>query len=132
MSSTDLGWLTGSSVLPKKRHYIHKVSGRSLFGLRAALYKEEESSKYRWKRRRKQKDETRNPGVEQRAAKDTQAMTVQVTDTLEKKASLYQQLCEAGVDEDSEYMVDFERKYLDNEEQPPTQVSDWMVEWKGK
>ncbi|GJQ14815.1 hypothetical protein GpartN1_g6606.t1 [Galdieria partita] len=135
MSSTDLGWLTGSSVLPKKRHYINKVSGRSLFGLRAALYKEEEASKFRWKRRtRKRKlDDTQNPGVEQRAARDIQSMEVDVTSHLEKKAALYQQLCEAGVDEESEYMVDFEHKSsLYYEQEPiPEKASDWMVGWNG-
>ncbi|EME32657.1 hypothetical protein Gasu2_42750 [Galdieria sulphuraria] len=132
MSSTDLGWLTGSSVLPKKRHYINKVSGRSLFGLRAALYKEEEASKFRWKRRtrRRKWDETKNPGVEQRAAKDINAMAVDVTNSLEKKAALYEQLCEAGVDEESEYMVDFQHKSLFDEQANTLEnVSDGMVGW---
>eukprot|EP00871_Galdieria_phlegrea_P000816 jgi/Galph1/1735/GphlegSOOS_G425.1 len=145
MSSTGLGWLTGSSILPKKRRYIARISASSLIGLRAALYREEEEAKFQLKKRRKKKssrdEDVRNPGVDARASKDEEEDVLKkVENSLEKKTQLYNQLLNRGESDseepetgDSEYMVDFEKKSLlvnSQEAKVKEPVDTWQADWK--
>ncbi|ERN09099.1 hypothetical protein AMTRI_Chr03g142160 [Amborella trichopoda] len=134
----SLGWLTESSVMPKKHKTIEGVSASSIVELRAQLYRTQEEAKkvkdlapdiefHRAKKKVVPVDvhSRKNAGVESRANKDKLELKA-VEDglvsyaALEKKAELYEKLArgELSDEEDMEkYCVDFFRKTLDTEEQ---------------
>ncbi|KAL2653091.1 hypothetical protein R1flu_021219 [Riccia fluitans] len=125
----SLGWLTESSVMPKKQRAIAGVGASSIVELRAELYKTQEDVKKAKDggvdldtlRSRKKIGVTdrKNSGVEERAARDALHLKG-VEDgsntyaALEKKAELYEKLAKGEVsDEEAEkYNVDFFRKGL--------------------
>ncbi|XAR72453.1 hypothetical protein NMG60_11019093 [Bertholletia excelsa] len=140
----SLGWLTESSIMPKKHRAIAGVGASSILELKAELYKSQEESKRSKElshssdqigyQRAKKKIAPRDPlalknsGVEARALKDKLELKA-VNDgsasyaALEKKAELYDKLVkgELSDEEDKEkYCVDFFRKSLvqDDSSQP--------------
>ncbi|KAL7211467.1 hypothetical protein ACSBR2_014349 [Camellia fascicularis] len=139
----SLGWLTESTIMPKKHRSIAGVGPSSIFELKAQLYKSQEDSKRSKEQlssdhleyqRAKKKITSRDPlslknsGVEARALKDKLELKA-VNDgsvsyaALEKKAALYEKLAkgELSDEEDKEkYCVDFFSKSLvqDESQQP--------------
>ncbi|KAL3684897.1 hypothetical protein R1sor_002919 [Riccia sorocarpa] len=129
----SLGWLTESSVMPKKQRAIAGVGASSIVELRAELYKTQEDVKKAKEagvdldalRSRKKIGviDRKNVGVEDRAARDALHLKG-VEDgsntyaALEKKAELYEKLARGEVsdDEAEKYNVDFFRKgFLEDE-----------------
>ncbi|XP_021294072.1 uncharacterized protein At4g18257-like [Herrania umbratica] len=140
----SLGWLTESSIMPKKHRAIEGVGASSILELKAQLYKSQEESKkskelsgpdveyHRAKTKIAPHDtfSLKNSGVEARALKDKLELKA-VNDgsvsyaALEKKAELYDKLVrgELSDEEDKEkYCVDFFRKGIDQEESQQPQV----------
>ncbi|KAL1222940.1 hypothetical protein V5N11_013411 [Cardamine amara subsp. amara] len=136
----SLGWLTESSIMPKKHRAIEGVGPSSIMELKAQLYKSQEEAKqtkdltgsdaqyHRAKERIAAKDSfsAKNSGVESRALKDKIEMKA-VKDgavsyaALEKKAQLYEKLVRGELsDEEGEekYCVDFFRKGIEHEDDP--------------
>ncbi|MCO5548319.1 hypothetical protein L7F22_001776 [Adiantum nelumboides] len=126
----SLGWLTESSVMPKKKKAIEGVGASSIVELRAQLYRTQEDAK-RIKagdpdavvhRSRKKMDafSKQNTGVEERANRDKLQLKAENDGSasyaaLEKKAQLYEKLVRGELsDEDDreKYSVDFLRKGL--------------------
>ncbi|KDP37958.1 hypothetical protein JCGZ_04601 [Jatropha curcas] len=143
----SLGWLTESSILPKKHRAIEGVGPSSILELKAQLYKSQEEAKvskqssafaaasdanyHRAKKKVTPCDpfSAKNSGVESRALKDKLELKA-VKDgsasyaALEKKAELYDKLVrgELSDEEDKEkYCVDFFRKGFDQEHSQPPQ-----------
>ncbi|KAL2327500.1 hypothetical protein Fmac_020927 [Flemingia macrophylla] len=140
----SLGWLTESSIMPKKHRAIAGVGASSLLELKAELYKSQEDSKksrelsgpdaeyQRAKNKIATKDtfSAKNRGVDARAHKDKLELKA-VSDgsasyaAMERKAELYDKLVkgELSDEEDQEkYCVDFFRKGIEHDEllpQPP-------------
>eukprot|EP00249_Psilotum_nudum_P015189 c25207_g1_i1 orf=871-1725(-) len=126
----SLGWLTESSVMPKKQRAIAGVGASTIVELRAQLYRSQEDAK-RTKdggddldlhRSRKKSDlfTKKNAGVEERANRDKLQLKAETDGSasytaLEKKAELYEKLVRGELpdEEDKEkYSVDFLRKGL--------------------
>ncbi|CAN0921686.1 Uncharacterized protein At4g18257 [Linum grandiflorum] len=138
MVAESLGWLTESTIMPKKHRAIEGVGASSIVELKAQLYKSQEEAK-------KSKDlagpdvqyhratkiitprdpfSAKNSGVESRAHKDKLELKA-VNDgsvsyaALEKKAELYEKLVRGELsDEEAEekYCVDFFRKGIEHED----------------
>ncbi|KAJ8761993.1 hypothetical protein K2173_006595 [Erythroxylum novogranatense] len=132
----SLGWLTESSILPKKHRAIEGVGASSILELKAQLYKSQEEAKssklvsgpdgveYHLAKKKLTPQDPKNPGVDARALKDKLELKA-VNDgsasyaALEKKAELYDKLVrgELSDEEDQEkYCVDFFRKGVELEE----------------
>ncbi|KAL6567306.1 hypothetical protein OROGR_000974 [Orobanche gracilis] len=150
----SLGWLTESSIMPRKHRTIEGVGASSILELKAQLYKSQEESKrnskepihstdhnysqhleiHRAKKKIAANDSfsTKNSGVDARAVKDKLELKA-VQDgsasyaALERKAELYNKLVrgELSDEEESEkYCVDFFRKGLEQEESQIPQGAD--------
>ncbi|KAK7339798.1 hypothetical protein VNO77_20483 [Canavalia gladiata] len=134
----SLGWLTESSIMPKKHRAIAGVGASSILELKAELYKSQEDSKksrelagpdveyQRAKNKIAPKDSfsRKNSGVDVRAHKDKLELKA-VNDgsvsyaALERKAELYDKLVngELSDEEDKEkYCVDFFRKGIEQDD----------------
>lgn len=135
----SLGWLTESSVMPKKHKAIEGVSASSIVELKAQLYRTQEQARkdkesapdsssefLRAKKKALTSDlfSQKNSGVESRAKKDKLEMKA-VNDgsasyaALERKAELYEKLARGELpdEEDKEkYCVDFFHKSLERDE----------------
>ncbi|KAJ7297878.1 hypothetical protein O6H91_Y031300 [Diphasiastrum complanatum] len=132
----SLGWLTESSLMPKKQKAIVGVGASSIVELRAELYRTQEDVK-RLKqgdpevekhRARKKTDifAKKNTGVDDRAHRDKLQLKA-VNDgsasyaALEKKSELYDKLVRGELPDEEEsekYSVDFLRKGLVADESP--------------
>ncbi|PIN23451.1 hypothetical protein CDL12_03827 [Handroanthus impetiginosus] len=150
----SLGWLTESSIMPRKHRAIEGVGASSILELKAQLYKSQEEAKrhakepihsadhhyaqqlevHRAKKKIAANDSfsRKNSGVDARAAKDKLELKA-VNDgsasyaALERKAELYDKLVrgELSDEEDQEkYCVDFFRKGLQQDESPMPQRTD--------
>ncbi|KAJ7968911.1 Cytochrome b561/ferric reductase transmembrane protein family [Quillaja saponaria] len=142
----SLGWLTESSIMPKKHRAIAGVGASSIMELKAHLYKSQEESKktkelagpdvefHRAKKKITPHDpySAKNSGVDARAHQDKLELKA-VNDgsvsyaALERKAELYEKLVkgELSDEEDSEkYCVDFFRKGLEQDESHQLQNKD--------
>ncbi|KAH6793087.1 hypothetical protein C2S52_003564 [Perilla frutescens var. hirtella] len=150
----SLGWLTESTIMPRKHRAIEGVGASSILELKAQLYRSQEESKRNPKEavrptdhnyaqhlevhRAKHKISTndsfshKNSGVDARDAKDKLELKA-VQDgsasyaALEKKAELYNKLVRGELpdEEDEEkYCVDFFRKGLQQEEPQMSQEND--------
>ncbi|WVZ20586.1 hypothetical protein V8G54_007908 [Vigna mungo] len=137
----SLGWLTESSIMPKKHRAIAGVGASSIVELKAELYKSQEDSRksrelsgpdveyQRAKSKIASKDplSVKNRGVDARAHKDKLELKAVRDGTasyaaLERKAQLYEKLVkgELSDEEDQEkYCVDFFRKGVEHVELPP-------------
>ncbi|GAU47379.1 hypothetical protein TSUD_83120 [Trifolium subterraneum] len=138
IATESLGWLTESTIMPKKHRAIEGVGVSSILELKAELYKSQEDSKksrelsgpdaeyQRAKTIITSKDpySNKNSGVEARAHKDKLELKA-IKDgsvnyaALEKKAELYDKLVrgELSDEEDKEkYCVDFSRKGDDHDD----------------
>ncbi|RWR89098.1 Cytochrom_B561 domain-containing protein [Cinnamomum micranthum f. kanehirae] len=137
----SLGWLTESSIMPKKHKAIEGVGASSILELKAQLYKTQEEAKkakdltpdvefHRAKKKIVPHDvfAQKNAGVDTRAHRDKLELKA-VKDgsasyaALERKAELYDKLVRGELpdEEDKEkYCVDFFRKSVgqDETEQP--------------
>ncbi|RZC53479.1 hypothetical protein C5167_012316 [Papaver somniferum] len=141
----SLGWLTESSIMPKKHKAIEGVGASSILELKAQLYKSQEEN-------RKSKDLTpdiefhrakkkivpadtfsnKNSGVEARAHKDKLELKA-VQDgsvsyaALERKAALYDKLARGELPDEEEgekYCVDFFSKSLVRDDPQHLQIAD--------
>ncbi|GAV66451.1 Cytochrom_B561 domain-containing protein [Cephalotus follicularis] len=139
----SLGWLTESSIMPKKHRAIEGVGPSSILELKAELYKSQEDSKKSngpdldfHRAKKKITPHTpfslKNSGVDARARKDKLELKAindgsAVYAALERKAALYDKLArgELSDEEDKEkYCVDFFRKGVDQEESQRPQGND--------
>ncbi|KAI7741464.1 hypothetical protein M8C21_028186 [Ambrosia artemisiifolia] len=138
----SLGWLTESSIMPKKHRAIAGVGPSSILELKAQLYKSQEEAKttnlnnnnnnnpdqiefHRAKKKIVPNDvfTAKNSGVDARAHKDKLEMKAERDGSasyaaLEKKAELYEKLARGEVsdEEDKEkYCVDFFNKTYVND-----------------
>ncbi|RZS01848.1 hypothetical protein BHM03_00031782 [Ensete ventricosum] len=146
----SLGWLTESSVMPKKHKAIEGVGASSIVELKAQLYRSQEEARkakeavpdaefLRAKKKPLPSDlfSHKNAGVESRAKKLSQHTTRDklelkamqdgsaVYSALEKKAELYEKLARGELpdeEENEKYCVDFFRKTLEQDE--PQQPED--------
>ncbi|CAI0545146.1 unnamed protein product [Linum tenue] len=139
----SLGWLTESTIMPKKHRAIEGVGASSIVELKAQLYKSQEEARkakdlagtdveyHRAKKKISPHDafSVKNSGVESRAHKDKLELKA-VQDgsasyaALEKKAALYEKLVRGELsDEEAEekYCVDFFRKGIEVEESQKSQ-----------
>ncbi|KAK0580034.1 hypothetical protein LWI29_035437 [Acer saccharum] len=142
----SLGWLTESSIMPKKQRSIEGVGPSSILELKAQVYKSQEETKkskelggadvdfHRAKKKMAPRDSfsAKNSGVDARAYKDKLELKA-VQDgsvsraALERKAELYDKLVrgELSDEEDNEkYCVDSFQKGLDKEEAQQPQCCD--------
>nr|XP_043610332.1 uncharacterized protein At4g18257-like [Erigeron canadensis] len=141
----SLGWLTESSIMPKKHRAISGVGPSSILELKAQLYQSQQDAKvnndnsdqlnlHRAKKKIVPYDtfSAKNSGVDARAHKDKLEMKA-VKDgsasyaALEKKAELYEKLArgELSDEEDKEkYCVDFFSKSVTKEESHQPQGHD--------
>ncbi|KAL0442537.1 UNVERIFIED_CONTAM: hypothetical protein Slati_1976400 [Sesamum latifolium] len=150
----SLGWLTESSIMPRKHRAIEGVGASSILELKAQLYKSQEESKRQPKEPIHSADHhyaqhlevhrakkiisahdsfsAKNSGVDARAAKDKLELKA-VKDgsasyaALERKAELYDKLVrgELSDEEDEEkYCVDFFRKGLEQDQSQTPQRTD--------
>lgn len=137
----SLGWLTESSIMPKKQRSIEGVGLSSILELKAQLYQSQEESRkskelngpdvefLRAKKKIAPRDSfsLKNSGVDARALKDKLELKAANDGSasyaaLEKKAELYEKLQrgELSDEEDKEkYCVDFFRKSTELESQQP-------------
>ncbi|GER24580.1 cytochrome b561-related family protein [Striga asiatica] len=153
-TADSLGWLTESSIMPRKQRAIEGVGASSILELKAQLYRSQEESKrnpkehvnaadhsyahhlevHRAKKKIAAHDSfaAKNSGVDSRAAKDKLELKA-VQDgsasyaALERKAELYNKLVrgELSDEEDQEkYCVDFFRKGLEQDVSHMPQQSD--------
>ncbi|CAA0832341.1 Cytochrome b561/ferric reductase transmembrane protein family [Striga hermonthica] len=153
-TADSLGWLTESSIMPRKQRAIEGVGASSILELKAQLYWSQEESKrnpkehvnaadhsyahhlevHRAKKNIAAQDSftAKNSGVDSRAAKDKLELKA-VQDgsasyaALERKAELYNKLVrgELSDEEDQEkYCVDFFRKGLEQDVSHMPQQSD--------
>ncbi|XP_062094687.1 uncharacterized protein At4g18257-like [Humulus lupulus] len=142
----SLGWLTESSIMPRKHRAIAGVGASSIVDLKAQLYQSQEEAKkardlsgsdadcYRAKKKISSHDplSAKNSGVDARALKDKLELKA-VKDgsasyaALERKAELYEKLMkgELSDEEDKEkYSVNFFAKRLEDDESQKTQQPD--------
>ncbi|KAK9267288.1 hypothetical protein L1049_009711 [Liquidambar formosana] len=142
----SLGWLTESTIMPKKHRAIAGVGASSILELKAQLYRSQEESKkskelagpdvefHRAKKKITPHDafSLKNSGVDARAHKDKLELKA-VNDgsvsyaALERKAELYDKLVrgELSDEEDKEkYCVDFFQKNLTQEDSQQAQGHD--------
>jgi hypothetical protein len=144
----SLGWLTESSIMPKKHRSIEGVGASSILELKAQLYKSQEESKliakqhhtnssdYNVQVHRAKKKITphdafsaKNSGVDARAHKDKLELKAEKNGelsyaALEKKAELYDKLVRGEIsdEEDKEkYCVDFLNKGYTKDEAQQSQ-----------
>ncbi|XP_019086411.1 PREDICTED: uncharacterized protein At4g18257-like [Camelina sativa] len=138
----SLGWLTESSIMPKKQRAIEGVGPSSIIELKAQLYNSQEEAKqtkdlngsdaqyHRAKERIAAKDSfsAKNSGVESRNLKDKLEHKA-VKDgavsyaALEKKAQLYEKLVRGELSDEGgeeKYCVDFFRKGIEHEDPKPS------------
>ncbi|KAK9086065.1 hypothetical protein Sjap_026476 [Stephania japonica] len=137
--SQSLGWLTESSIMPKKHKAINGVGASSILQLKAHLYKSQEEAKSSksssaddlpYRATAKHKPPLRhdlfspkNSGVESRANKDKLELKALQDGSvsyaaLEKKAELYDKLVRGELSDEEEkekYSVDFFRKGLEED-----------------
>lgn len=134
----SLGWLTESTIMPKKQRAIPGVGPSSILELKAHLYKSQEESKktkelagpdvefHRAKTKISAPNSfsAKNSGVDARALKDKLELKA-VNDgsvsyaALERKAELYEKLARGEISDEEEkekYCVDFFRKNVEQDE----------------
>ncbi|XP_026389574.1 uncharacterized protein At4g18257-like isoform X2 [Papaver somniferum] len=141
----SLGWLTESSIMPKKHKAIEGVGASSILELKAQLYKSQEENRknkdltpdiefHRAKKKIVPNDtfSNKNSGVEARAHKDKLELKA-VQDgsvsyaALERKAALYDKLARGELPDEEEgekYCVDFFSKSLVRDDSDPLQIAD--------
>ncbi|WOL20612.1 hypothetical protein Cni_G29417 [Canna indica] len=133
----SLGWLTESSVMPKKYKAIEGVGASSIVELKAQLYRSQEEARkakeaapdvdfLRAKKKPLPSDifSHKNTGVDSRANKDKMELKAvedgsAVYAALEKKAELYEKLARGDLPDEEEkekYCVDFFRKTIEQDE----------------
>ncbi|KAI4312344.1 hypothetical protein MLD38_037161 [Melastoma candidum] len=143
----SLGWLTESSILPKKHRAISGVGASSILELKAQLYQSQEESRkskelggpdaasfHRAKKILPPRNSfsSKNSGVAARDLKDKLELKAEKDGTktyeaLERKAALYDKLVRGELsDEDDEekYCVDFFRKNQELDESERPQAND--------
>lgn len=141
----SLGWLTESTIMPKRQKAIEGVGASSILELKAQLYKTQEEARkakdlapdiefHRAKKKIAPFDvlSQKNSGVDARAHKDKLVLKA-IKDgsvnyaALERKAELYDKLVRGELPDEEEkekYCVDFFQKGLVENESEPSQVGD--------
>lgn len=143
----SLGWLTESTIMPKKHRAISGVGASSIMELKAQLYQSQEEAKkskefagpdvefHRAKNKISPLDpfSAKNSGVEARAHKDKLQLKAEKDGSasyaaLERKAELYEKLARGELSDEEEkekYCVDFFGKRLEEDESQKTQRRDF-------
>ncbi|KAJ6724756.1 hypothetical protein OIU85_022654 [Salix viminalis] len=131
----SLGWLTESSILPKKHRAIEGVGASSIVQLKAQLYKSQEEAKkskdispsdleyHRAKKIIPPLDtfSKKNSGVESRTSLSLKQLMMGSASyaALERKAELYEKLVRGELSDEEEnekYCVDFFKKVVEHDE----------------
>ncbi|ONK69976.1 uncharacterized protein A4U43_C05F28910 [Asparagus officinalis] len=142
----SLGWLTESTLMPKKHKAIEGVGAASILELKAQLYRSQEQARkdkatnpssqefHRAKKKILPSDvlSTKNSGVDSRARKDKLELKAETDGSksyaaLEKKAELYEKLARGELPDEEEkekYCVDFFRKSITQDEQEKPEIQD--------
>jgi hypothetical protein len=119
----SLGWLSESSILPKKQKTIEGISANTMVELKALIYDKQSQNKSKSNLVERKTLGAKNKGVEDRIQRDKAIMRQETEkDTqknLQKKALLYEQMLRGELDQDEEQLVDFIRK--EDFEQNPTE-----------
>eukprot|EP00761_Pharyngomonas_kirbyi_P000440 gb/GECH01000440.1/.p1 GENE.gb/GECH01000440.1/~~gb/GECH01000440.1/.p1 ORF type:complete len:252 (+),score=97.12 gb/GECH01000440.1/:1-756(+) len=115
----SLGWLSQSSILPRKGRSIEGVSSSSLVELKATLFDTQSKATQKVRSREpasSSKMELKNRGVEERSQKDYIEFQKETDyrSSLERKAQIYEQQQREGTASSS--LVDFERKAWEQED----------------
>eukprot|EP00884_Botryococcus_braunii_P017920 jgi/Botrbrau1/4811/Bobra.0325s0031.2 len=117
-TTDSLGWMVGSTVVPKKARLIEGVGMGGVLELKAELYRAQEEARMNPQARGRKKGRVEikrsNAGVQERDRKDRAAIKTdkdrlaESAAALKRKAAMYERLA-AGVedDEDEQYNVDF-------------------------
>ena len=142
----SLGWLTESSLMPKRAKEIEQVGKSTMVDLRAQLYRSEESLKHtesgasaaaalaaerrKVERRRDVLGAGRNAGVGERSASDVKAERDAAAlshEAMARKVRVYEAMARGECEEGRESLIDFELKQLRGDPlepaEPPTLVS---------
>ena len=142
----SLGWLTESSLMPKRAKEIEQVGKSTMVDLRAQLYRSEESLKHtesgasaaaalaaerrKVERRRDVLGAGRNAGVGERSASDVKAERDAAAlshEAMARKVRAYEAMARGECEEGRESLIDFELKQLRGDPvepaEPPTLVS---------
>jgi hypothetical protein len=111
----SLGWLSESSILPKKQKTIEGISANTMVELKALIYDKQSQNKSKSSNLVERKTlGAKNKGVEERIQRDKAIMRQETEkDTqknLQKKALLYEQMLRGELDQNEEQLVDFIRK----------------------
>ena len=155
----SLGWLTESSLMPKKAKEIEQVGKASMLDLKAQLYRSEESLKQteggmvaaaaqaEEKRKRERRADMlgagRNQGVSERSAADAaheRQAEARACEAMARKVEAYEAMRRGECEEHKSSLVDFELKQLrgDDDGAPLTLVSADMareaerVQWEAE
>lgn len=125
--SMSLGWLSESTLLPKKRKEIEGVNENSIVGLKTLI--DEQSKSKKMKKTKKNKIESKNKGVEERNKRDLKALDdvkkKSVKDdsynNLLRKAEIYEKIRKGEIQQSEDGLINFQRKqeiedYQDDEE----------------
>jgi hypothetical protein len=127
----SLGWLTESSLMPKRAKEIEQVGKATMVDLRAQLYRSEESLKHtesgasaaaalaverrKVERRRDVLSAGRNTGVSERSASDAKAERDSAAlsqEAMARKVIAYDAMARGECEEGKESLIDFELKQL--------------------
>jgi hypothetical protein len=127
----SLGWLTESSLMPKRAKEIEQVGKSTMVDLRAQLYRSEESLKHteggasaaavlaaerrKVERRRDVLGAGRNAGVSDRSASDVKAERDAAAlshEVMARKVRAYEAMARGECEEGRESLIDFELKQL--------------------
>eukprot|EP01080_Neovahlkampfia_damariscottae_P003193 gene3193-5509_t len=121
----SLGWLTESSILPRKQKNIEGVSANTMVDLKALIYDKQSQNKNKsilGNLNEKKVLGAKNKNVEQRIQKDKAIMRQQeqqdVEKNLRKKAVLYEKMLKGELEDTfDDSLIDFDRKEEINEYQ---------------
>jgi hypothetical protein len=110
----SLGWLAGSSILPKKRKTIEGVTANTMVELKALIYEQQHANQ---KIKKTKPDSDRNKGIDTRMQKDEIQMESNIKSldsvaNLQKKSEMYNKMVNGEIPQDDNIMVDFLRKDL--------------------
>lgn len=117
----SLGWLSESTLLPKKRKEIEGVTANTMVELKALIYEQQTKAK---KLKKTPKTEFgslggKNKGVEDRIQRDISELKkdkpLDSYENMKRKAEIYQKMMKGEMDESEDNLIDFQRKKEEEE-----------------
>ena len=131
----SLGWLTESSILPRKQKNIEGVSANTMVELKALIYDKQSQNKTKsiiGNSNEKRTLGAKNKNVEERIQKDRHVIRQQeqqdVEQNLRKKAVLYEKMLKGELEDTlDDSLIDFERKEELNEYQSTIDDENFLI-----